>query len=359
MTVVCFHLFNDFSGSPKVLHEVLTGLRERGLDVDLITSRGGVLDDLSKKGVRCRNYNYRFSVNPVVTMLKYSWIQLLTFFMALRYAGKKDTVFYINTILPAGPAIAGKLTGKKVVYHYHENAFIKSRFYKTLAALMERVADRIICVSKYQASFLSSDKKAQVVANAIDPGFTALLKPDPEKAFDRQTILMLSSLKEYKGTVEFIRLAAAMPDYHFVLVINDTRETIDKWLNDKHIELPANLTLHHRTQDVSTFYNSASIVLNLSNPALFIETFGLTAIEAMSCALPVIVPTQGGIAEMVQDGVNGYKIDCTDTDRLITIITKVLSDRQLYLRLAEGSYAFSQKFNRDELYDTIRSILID
>lgn len=29
--VVCFHLFNDYSGSPKVLQMVLNGLLEKGL----------------------------------------------------------------------------------------------------------------------------------------------------------------------------------------------------------------------------------------------------------------------------------------------------------------------------------------
>ena len=43
--IVCFHLYNDFSGSPKVLKVVLEGLLQRGCAVDLVTSRGGVLDN--------------------------------------------------------------------------------------------------------------------------------------------------------------------------------------------------------------------------------------------------------------------------------------------------------------------------
>ena len=43
--IVCFHLYNDFSGSPKVLKVVLEGLLRKGCTVDLVTSRGGVLDN--------------------------------------------------------------------------------------------------------------------------------------------------------------------------------------------------------------------------------------------------------------------------------------------------------------------------
>ena len=69
------------------------------------------------------------------------------------------------------------------------------------------------------------------------------------------------------------------------------------------------LIVYPRQADVAEFYNGASLVLNLSDKDRFIETFGLTALEAMSAGLPVIVPTVGGIAELVEDSVNGYKID--------------------------------------------------
>lgn len=70
--LVCFHLFNDFSGSPKVLRMVLGGLLERGeWSVEIVTSKGeGALSDLEGwKGVRMHRYAYRFSENGVVTML--------------------------------------------------------------------------------------------------------------------------------------------------------------------------------------------------------------------------------------------------------------------------------------------------
>ena len=45
--IVCFHLFNDYSGSPKVLNMVLKGLLGKGKKVELVTSKGGVLDELN------------------------------------------------------------------------------------------------------------------------------------------------------------------------------------------------------------------------------------------------------------------------------------------------------------------------
>lgn len=115
--IVCFHLFNDYSGSPKVLKGVLEGLLEKGYPVDLVTSGGGVLDELiGKPGFRKHGYRYRFSTNPIVTMCRYTAVQVYAFLVALRWLFEKDVVLYINTLLPVGPALAGRLMGKRVVY---------------------------------------------------------------------------------------------------------------------------------------------------------------------------------------------------------------------------------------------------
>ena len=229
--IVCFHLFNDYSGSPKVLKMVLAGLLDKGCRVDLVTSRGGVLDELEgRAGLRRFGYRYRFSSNPVLTMLRYGAVQVYTFLLAFRYLFDRDAVFYINTILPVGPALAGRLMGKRVVYHYHENAFAKGMFYRVLAAAMQRLAHEIVCVSAYQASFLKRKAGVTVVPNALPREFVERLHPDAAAAFGRKTVLMLSSLKAYKGTREFIELAARLPQFHFVLVINDTQENVDRYM---------------------------------------------------------------------------------------------------------------------------------
>jgi hypothetical protein len=230
--LVAFHLYNDYSGSPKVLFPILQKLALKGTRVDVVTSgHGGALDGLEgMKGVRIHRYRYAFSDRAWLTMWRYAAVQVITFCWALRWIFDRNVVFYINTILPVGPALAGRLTGKKVVYHYHENAFAKGRVYRWLARAMELLAHEIICVSSYQASFLNRKKHVTVVPNAVSREFVSQLRPNAKDAFERKTVLMLSSLKEYKGTRQFIRIAQEMPQYRFVLVINDTQEHIDDYL---------------------------------------------------------------------------------------------------------------------------------
>lgn len=365
--LVCFHLFNDFSGSPKVLRLVLGGLLEsrelrgeRGeWKVEIVTSKGeGALSDLDgRKGVRMHRYAYRFSDNGVVTMLRYSLVQLYVFLLSFRYLLSRETVFYINTILPVGAALAGRLMGKRVVYHYHEDAGTKGLFYRLLARAMQGLASEIVCVSAYQRSFLKREKGVYVVPNAAPEAFTARLKPNPQEAFGRKRVLMLGSLKRYKGTQEFIELAGRLKEYAFELVLNETPENIAAFWKESGLKQPENLTVYPRQQNVAPFYNRASLVLNLSNKKLFIETFGLTALEAMSAELPVIVPTVGGIAEMVEDGVNGYRIDVQELDKIEQTINSLFADKDLYLHLTKGAGMYARKFSERAMVESIEKIL--
>lgn len=354
MKLICFHLFNDYSGSPKVLKNLLCNLQAQGVEMELITSRGGILDEIPHSpNFKRRSYSYRFSNHAIIATIKYFAAQVYTFFVALGYAFKKDTVFYINTILPVGPAIAGRLTGKKVIYHYHENAMVKSAFYRALAWIMQKIATEIICVSSYQRSFLKREKGVRVIPNALEEEFIKSLCPAPEKAFERKTVLMLGSLKGYKGTQEFIQLAERMPQYRFELVLNETQEKIDSFLKGNKIKKTSNLEIFPRQENVSTFYNRASLVLNLSNKYSFIETFGLTALEAMSAGLPIIVPTVGGIAEMVDDGKNGYKIDVQDLDKIEEFLKNILSNRDLYLYLSNNGLLRSKTYSATKMAQEI------
>lgn len=341
MRHVVFHLLNDYSGSPKVLRGVVEHMLADGDDVRLYTSRGGTLDALDAPRLRHSAIPYTFSPRKAATLLRYVWAQLLSFGCALSYALSKDTDFYINTILPVGAALGARLAGKRVTLHCHENPAAKSRAYLALAGVMLRLADRVVCVSKFQADRLADLfprlKNIEIVPNSLSRDFLSALRPDPETAFERRNVLMLTSLKAYKGMREFLNLASMLPQYRFTLVVNDTVANIRAWLRSNGITPATNVTIHPSQREVARFYNEASLVMNLSNPRLFVETFGMTALEARAARLPVIAPPTGGIAELITDGTDGYLIDCHDTPRLIQAVETLLTDRELYLRLAAGA----------------------
>lgn len=117
------------------------------------------------------------------------------------------------------------------------------------------------------------------------------------------------------------------------------------------------MEIYARQEDVVPFYSNASVVVNLSDKNQFVETFGLTALEAMSAGLPVVVPTVGGIAEMVEDGKNGYKIDVQDLERIAACLERILSDKQAYCRMAENALSESKLYDAEAMVDAIAGCL--
>lgn len=356
--IVCFHLYNDFSGSPIILRTVLKGLLNKGYRVTLRTSTGGILDSLQDVNLRASHYYYHFSRHPLVTMARYAWVQCHTFFYAFRFIGQKNCVFYINTLLPVGPALAGKLMGKHVIYHYHENAWIKGRVYKMLSWMMRWIASDIICVSDYQRRTLLDNQKVTVVPNAVSDKFMGSAHVDVVAAYERRTVMMACSCKRYKGVDVFYRLAELLPQFRFVLVLNESQNKVSKFLKELKVPNLSNLEIMPSTNDIASVYARASLLLNLSDRTQFIETFGMTVAEGMCFGLPCIVPVVGGISELVKEGETGYHVDSHDKELLVHKIKTLLTDYNLYSQMAARAINASQKFSEKKMVDAIESLLI-
>lgn len=354
--IVAVHLLNDFSGSPMVLSQALKGLMKSGHEVVLHTAGGreGFLSDLNCEK---KYFKYRFYSNPVFRLMAFLLSQVNVFFQLLQYR-REHIVIYVNTLLPFGAALAGKLMGKKVVYHIHESYIkpaILKRFLKGVAAY---TADIALYVSNYLCEEERIESiKHKVVYNALPDEFTA--KADGFKyhsqTADSFTVLMVCSLKEYKGINEFVALAARHSNLKFEMVLNASQKEIESFFRLGAI--PNNLTLFSTQTDLDPFYRRASLLLNLTNPDLCIETFGMTILEAMCYGIPVIAPPVGGPAEIVSQGINGFSIDVRKEEELDATINKLFNDDQLRASLSLHARETASRFNTNDLQEEIEKVI--
>lgn len=95
MKIVCFHVLNDYSGSPKVLEMVLSGLLSKGYSINLVTSKGnGALNNLQgKKNMIFYQYYYRFSQNMLWNALQFLYVQCYIFSFLFVICVKKILCF--------------------------------------------------------------------------------------------------------------------------------------------------------------------------------------------------------------------------------------------------------------------------
>jgi N-acetyl-alpha-D-glucosaminyl L-malate synthase BshA len=69
------------------------------------------------------------------------------------------------------------------------------------------------------------------------------------------------------------------------------------------------------------------------------ESFGLAALEAMSCEVPVVASRVGGIPEVISDGVTGFVRDPDDLDGMASCGIAVLVDKALGERIGRAAAA--------------------
>jgi glycosyltransferase involved in cell wall biosynthesis len=67
------------------------------------------------------------------------------------------------------------------------------------------------------------------------------------------------------------------------------------------------------------------------------EGFCVSALEALSCGLPVVATRAGGNPELIEDGVNGLLVESENPNALALALLRVLHDRDLRSRLAAGA----------------------
>lgn len=59
------------------------------------------------------------------------------------------------------------------------------------------------------------------------------------------------------------------------------------------------------------------------------ESFGVAAVEAMSCSIPVIATKAAGYKEVVEDGKSGYLVSYGDTETMAAYMLKLYHDKEL------------------------------
>jgi N-acetyl-alpha-D-glucosaminyl L-malate synthase BshA len=79
------------------------------------------------------------------------------------------------------------------------------------------------------------------------------------------------------------------------------------------------------------------------------ETFGLAALEAMSCSVPVISSNIGGLPEVNIHGETGYLCDLDDIDCMGDYAVEILSDESLHKELAQNARKQAETFEMSKI----------
>ncbi|MEA2563761.1 MAG: L-malate glycosyltransferase [Acidobacteriota bacterium] len=201
--------------------------------------------------------------------------------------------------------------------------------------------------------------RIDVVPNFIDPARYELAKDSPgARKWARpgeRTLVHISNFRPLKRVIDvvdvFLRLRAHVPCR--LLMVGDGPER-------------GRVEQHCRDTDACnsiTFIGSLPLIEEvLVGADLFIlpsetESFGLAALEAMSCKVPVISTNVGGLPEVVVDGENGFMHEVGDVEGMAASALKLLADEPMRKAFGEAGRRRSvEVYGQEPIIARYRSI---
>ena len=78
-------------------------------------------------------------------------------------------------------------------------------------------------------------------------------------------------------------------------------------------------------------------------PSIGEEAFGISVVEAMACALPVLASNNGGLPEVVADGQTGWLVHAGDAGAWAAALKAALQDAERLRRAGEAGRRRAQE----------------
>lgn len=352
--IVAIQLVNDYSESSLIFRNILEGLPSAKYQLDLI-ELGSSIEIFDVKNKTDKHYLFKSRIDKLRILINQIFRQFVLFIRLLKYI-RIDSVFYVNSIIPFGALFAGKLLRKKIVCHIQQTALKSLPIKNILLRIVDYCANEVIYFSEYlsnQDQLKSCNKN--IVYNTLSNEFIRKANNHYPSLNGRFTVLMLSSFIESKGVIEFVELAKRMPLFNFELVVfNGASQDIENFFCNVQLQ---NLNILSSQKRVNSFYRSANLVLNLSHPDQWEDSFSIIALEAMCYGIPIIAPPIRGIDEIIDNGVNGFKIHQNKSNQIERVLRLLSINLKLYNKLSVNAKLMSHQFSYSKRQSLIMSII--
>ncbi len=227
--------------------------------------------------------------------------------------------------------------------------------FKSITEFSINNSDGITAVSNYLKSQTQREfqinKDIEVIYNFVDTDrFSPARKMCNRNRFaseDEKMIMHISNFRPLKRAEDIIKI--------FALVIKDIPSKLVLVGDGPDLSKAKALSEKLGIDDKVIFLGSHNAVENILPCAdVFLipsqeESFGLSALEALSCGVPVVGYASGGLTEVVEDGVSGFLVEIGDVsaakDRIVDILSE--SEKLQYHRQKARERALGKFDARD------------
>jgi N-acetyl-alpha-D-glucosaminyl L-malate synthase BshA len=192
------------------------------------------------------------------------------------------------------------------------------------------------------------DRPIEVIPNFVNCDLYQPLSPEAREEGRRRyapngekLLLHLSNFRPVKrvaDTVEiFAKVAAEVPAR--LLLVGDGPERSNAEYRVHALGLQDRVHFLGKQDEVHQLLPLADLLLMPSK----LEAFGLVALEAAACRVPTIATRQGGVPELIEDGVNGRLLPVGDVDGMAAAALELLRDDAALQQMATAARQTAQQ----------------
>jgi len=357
-------LYPTYGGSGVVATELGKGLAARGHNVHFISYARPMRLDEFRENITFHEVTFSayplFEYPPYDLALASHLVDIITYqkldLLHVHYAIPHATSAYL------AKQILGE-NGQKIpvitTLHGTDITIVGSDpSYAPVVTFSINKSDGVTAVSEYlraeTCKRFKIEKKIEVIPNFIDlvrfsksekSHFKKALCPNGEKV-----LVHVSNFREVKrvsDTVEIFHkvLQSGIPAH--LLLVGDGPDRPKVESRCRELKICGKVRFLGKQEKIEDILSIADLFLIPSGS----ETFGLAALEAMSCSVPVISSDIGGLPELNIHGETGYLCELGDTDTMGDYAISILRDEQLHRQLSENARKRAEVFELNLIVD--------
>ena len=239
---------------------------------------------------------------------------------------------------------------------------------ETQEKIVSQESDALVVWSKHEKNFIVSNykvepKKIYIIPPGVD---LELFKPiDQNEAReeiniqnDLKVILFVGRLERLKGLDTLLEALSMIDQEKINLLVVGGLYNISEVSRLKKICSDFNLLekVHfigsiNRT-DLKYYYNSSDICVLPS----YYESFGLSALEAAACGVPVVASKKGGLSSIVIDKKTGYLLQWRCPGPFVEKLEILLKSKDLRESMGKNARQHAEKLNWDESVNSLKQL---
>lgn len=357
--IVCYP---TFGGSGVVATELAKGLANRGHKLHILSyAKPARLDsfrtDIAYHEVDLSSYPlfeyppYDLALaNMMVHLIQYENLDILHVHYAIPHA---TSAYLAKQILNSKAKDVPVIT----TLHGTDITLIGSDpTYKQVVDFSINQSDGVTAVSEYLKKetyrLFDINKEIKVIPNFIDlDRFKKSKKEHFKKAIcpeDEKIVTHVSNFREVKRVTDVVSAFGKVLENGVkakLLMVGDGPERPKAENRCRELSICEHVRFLGKQDQVEEVLSISDLFMIPSGS----ETFGLAALEAMSCSVPIISSNIGGLPEVNIHGETGYLCELADIDCMAKHATDILTNEKLQGKMAKAARKRAELFEMDRI----------